>query len=225
MGAWGAGSFENDAALDWAGGIRSVEDVSEPFVRLKTFTDGHPDGGEAHIEADFASELIAAAETVAMLMGRKIPAFPEDLAATMANAGAPADLLFHQARNAVLCVLRNSELAELWQETVEEGEVNEWHVEITALVERLNPEIEYFPWEDKHVEEHNNAAIGKCCFCDMDIIRNELFGLNVHDYADMVVESHGLWCHLPCLNGRLHHKHMIANLQFDPDNLPDLEQL
>jgi hypothetical protein len=221
----GVGSFENDTALDWASAVQTIEDVREPFARLKVYTDGHPDGGDATIDADFACELIAAAETVAMLMGRKVSTFPQELATNLAGAGAPDDLMFHQARNAVLCVLRNSELAELWLEATEDGEENDWNAEITHLIDRLNPEIDYMPWEDKYVEEHNNAAIGKCCFCDGEIVRAELFGLNVHDYADMVVESHGLWCHLRCLNGRLHHKYVISNLKFDPDNEPDLDLL
>ena len=33
----------------------------------------------------------------------------------------------------------------------------------------------------------------------------------------------GFWLHLPCLNARLHHKHAIADLKFDPNNMPDLE--
>jgi hypothetical protein len=37
--------------------------------------------------------------------------------------------------------------------------------------------------------------------------------------------SRGLWFHLPCLNARLHHTHAIADLKFDPDNMPDLDQL
>jgi hypothetical protein len=63
-------------------------------------------------------------------------------------------------------------------------------------------------------------------FCDGDITRDELFGLNYYDYSDQTgVISSGLWFHLPCFNARLHHKHMIANLKFDPNNLPDLDQL
>jgi hypothetical protein len=35
----------------------------------------------------------------------------------------------------------------------------------------------------------------------------------------------GFWLHLPCLNARLHHKHAIVDLKFDPNNMPDLDQL
>jgi Domain of unknown function (DUF4259) len=164
MGAWGTGSFENDTALDWAAGVKTVQDVREPFARLKAFTDSHPDGGDAHVEADLAAEIVAAAETVAMLMGRKIPVFPVELAATLENAGTPDDLLFHQARNAVLCVLRNSEVAELWQEAAEEGEPNEWNAEITRLIDRLNPDLKAEPWDIEDIEFNAKNVLGKCCF-------------------------------------------------------------
>ena len=34
MGAWGSGSFENDTALDWAGGVESVADVRESALSV-----------------------------------------------------------------------------------------------------------------------------------------------------------------------------------------------
>ena len=73
MGAWGSGSFENDAALDWAAGVQSIDDVRGPFERLKAEDSGY-------VDVDLACEVVAAAETVAMLMGRKSPDFPDDLA-------------------------------------------------------------------------------------------------------------------------------------------------
>ena len=33
MGAWGAGNFENDTAMDWSGGVQSVEDLRKPEVK------------------------------------------------------------------------------------------------------------------------------------------------------------------------------------------------
>ena len=117
MGAWGSGCFENDTALDWAGDVASAEDVRKPFEQLKRETDGHMGPGELVLDPDFACELLAAAECVATMMGRSGPDFPPDLAKRLANAGKPDNLLYHQARNAILHVLRCSELAELWEET------------------------------------------------------------------------------------------------------------
>ena len=207
------------------GAVQSLADVRGPFDRLKALTDASEDGGAQVVDSDLASELIAAAETVAMLMGRSIPDFPEGLRERLADAGEPDDLLFHQARNAVCHVLRNSELAELWEEAASETGTNEWHASITGLVDRLNPDVEFIPWEPADIEEQAGGPVGHCAFCDGPIDRESLFGMNIHDYSDQMSFPTGLWFHLPCLNARLHHKHAIIDLKFDPDNLPDLDKL
>jgi len=225
MGAWSAGSFENDTALDWAGSVESLADVRKPLERLKTETDSVGNGDAYNVDADFACELIAAAETVAMLMGRRSRDFPEELAQRLADAGEPDALLFHQARNAVCHVMRTSELAELWEDAAEETGVNEWHVEITGLIDRLNPDIEFVPWEPEEIEAKAGGPAGPCAFCDQPVDREELFGMNIQDYSDRMSFSRGFWFHLECLNARLHHKHAIIDLKFDPDNMPDLDKL
>ena len=225
MGAWGSGSFDNDTAMDWAASVESVEDVRKPFERLKRDTDAHGTEPELVVDSDFACELLAAAECVAMMLGRRIPDFPADLAQRLAEAGEPDSLLFHQARNAVLHVLRHSELAELWEEAAEQAGTNEWHEEISRLIDRLNPEIEFIPWQPEEVEAQAGGAVGPCAFCNKPVNHDELFGMNLHDYTDQMSFSQGLWLHLACLNSKLHHKHVIANLKFDPDNMPDLDKL
>jgi hypothetical protein len=229
MGAWGSGSFENDTALDWAAEVQSVEDVRRPFERLKEETDAFQGEGELVIDSDFASELLAAAETVAMLLGRRVGNFPAELAGRLAGSGEPDNLLFHQARNAVLHVMRHSELAELWEETASDGETNEWLAELTRLIDRLNPEVEFEPWDKDHIEANVGAPLsetgGICAFCDQPVARNELWGISLYDAYNMNSIGQGRWAHLPCLNARLHHKHAIADLKFDPDNMPDLDKL
>ena len=229
MGAWGPGSFENDTAMDWAASVQSVEDVRAPFERLKRETDAHGTAPELVVDSDFACELLAAAETVAMMLGRRIPDFPADLAQRLADAGEPDNLLFHQARNAVLHVMRNSELAELWEEAAGDGDSNEWLAELTRLVDRLNPEVEFEPWDDDHIEAKVGAPLeeggGICAFCDQPIPREQLWGISVYDAHNMNSFGRGFWLHLTCLNSRLHHKHAIADLKFDPENMPDLDQL
>jgi len=225
MGAWGSGSFENDTAMDWAAEVQSVDDVRRPFERLKEETDAHGVEPELVLDADFACELIAAAETVAMMMGRRSRDFPDDLAERLANAAEPDDLLFHQARNGALHALRHSELAELWEEAVEEGGTNPWLEEMTRLFDRLNPDIEAIPWEPEEVEQKVGASAGPCGFCGQPVAREEMFLMTIFDATDKVSFDRGFWFHLPCLNARMHHKHAIANLKFDPDNMPDLDKL
>lgn len=229
MGAWGAGSFENDTAMDWASSVLSVDDVRKPFGRLKRDTDAHQGEGELLLDADLACELLAAAETVAMMLGRRIHDFPGDLAQRLAGAGEPDNLLFHQARNAVLHVMRHSELAELWEEAAPDSETNEWLAEITRLIDRLNPEVEFEPWDKDHIEANVGAPLsesgGTCAFCNGPIAREELWGISIYDANNMNSIGQGRWLHLPCLNARLHHKHAIADMKFDPDNMPELDKL
>ena len=152
MGAWGAGSFENDSAMDWADEVETVADVSKPFERLKRKGDAYDGAGDIPVDADFASELIAATETVAMMMGRRIPDFPAELEQAVGGAQEVPELLFHQARNAVIHVLCSSELAELWEESAEESGENEWTAELGELARRLDPDIEFVPVEPVHIE-------------------------------------------------------------------------
>ena len=114
---------------------------------------------------------------------------------------------------------------ELWEEAAEEGGTNPWLEEMTRLFDRLNPDIEFEPWNPEEIEQQGGGPVGLCAFCDRPVNRDELFGMNLHDYTDRMSFSQGLWLHLPCLNARLHHKHAVANLKFDPDNLPDLDKL
>ena len=229
MGAWGSGSFENDTAMDWAAGVQSVDHVRNPFERLKAVTDANDRGEEPMLDSDFACQLVAAAETVAMMLGRRSAAFPGALAQQLAAAGEPDNLLYHQARNAVLHVMRNSALAELWEEATSAGEPNEWLAEMTRLIDRLNPEVDFEPWEKDHIEANVGASLseegGTCAICDQPIAGDELWGINIYDAYNMNSMGQGRWLHLPCLNARLHHKHAIADMKFDPENMPDLNQL
>jgi hypothetical protein len=222
MGAWGSGSFENDTAMDWVASVRSLADVHGPFDRLKALGEvGEP----GPIDADLASEVVAAAETVAMLMGRTIPGFPGDLRKRLADAGEPDNFLYHRARDALLQVLRNSELALLWEEGAAENDINAWNVEITALFDRLNPDIEPVPWTPEEIEQKAGGPVGRCAFCDGPIDASNLVAMSLFDCTNMMGFNATLWLHLPCLNARLHHKHAIVDLKFDPDNMPDLDSL
>lgn len=223
MGAWGSGSFENDTALDWADSVRSLEDLRRPFERLKAATGGSEEGEP--VDADLACELVAAAETVAMLMGRVSPDFPERLRERLADSGEPDDLLFHQARAALYHVMRNSELALLWAEAADETAPNEWHAAVTGLVDRLNPDLEFTPWEPADIEEVIGRSVADCAFCDRPIAVKDHFAMSLYDFSDATSGGHTLSFHLPCLNARLHHKHAILDFKFDPDRPPDLDAL
>jgi len=229
MGAWGAGSFENDTALDWAGGVQSVDDVREPFGQLKKDTDGFEGEGELNLDADFACEPLAAAECVAAMLGRPGRDFPDDLAERLSGAGEPDNLLFHQARNAVLHVMRHSELAELWEETATDEKNNEWLATLTDLIDRLNPEISdewAFLSGAPRDRGDPNEVVGTCAFCNGPIERKQHWSMYVDDaYNPGRSGKKHYDLHLACLNARLHHSHAVADFKFDPDNMPDLDKL
>jgi len=226
MGAWGAGSFENDMALDWADAVQGLDDVRKTFERLKAETDAHPDKGAMYLDADFASELIAAAETVAMLLGREIPNFPKELKARIGDKIPESDPLFHQARNAISHVMRTSELAELWEEAAEETDDNSWLAELSELIDRLNPDIEYIPPPIEELEADIGGPIENCAFCNKQVSeKDEIFTIAIKNHDSFSSMTRYMPIHLKCLNARLHHKFAIQNFKFDPDNPPDLDDL
>jgi len=65
MGTWGAGTLENDTALDWMYGLGEVADMS----LIEGTIDRALAGGDDYLEAADAEEGIAAAEAVARLLG------------------------------------------------------------------------------------------------------------------------------------------------------------
>jgi len=133
MGAWGPGNFENDAALDW------LYDFGENDFRL---IDRTLAGVAAMIEADEldadeASEVLAAAECVAAAAGFPPHDLPEELAEWLAE-NSPIQVkpeYVAMARKAAARVLAKSELRELWLKSDEFGE---WETAVTNLQSRLN---------------------------------------------------------------------------------------
>ncbi|WP_066557273.1 DUF4259 domain-containing protein [Croceicoccus bisphenolivorans] len=207
MGAWGAGSFENDTALDWADELASADDVG------KVFTDLPPFDGMTDLDADDASRVIAAAEAVATMMGRIADDVPEELR-EMLSGKEPSPDLIEMARNCVSRVMSKSELLDLWSE--DEAGSEEFGRAITALVDRLNPDMS---WDRPTKEEVEKQAgpITPCVFCDEGMAEGEMFYLGFRDYStrDGLFSEQGLYCHLKCLNAKLHPRHMVQNWKFD----------
>jgi len=65
MGVWGAGSLDNDTAVDWMYGLGEVADMS----LIEGTLDRALASGDGRLDAADAQEAIAAAETVARLLG------------------------------------------------------------------------------------------------------------------------------------------------------------
>jgi hypothetical protein len=127
MGAWGAGLFENDGALDWVGELMDSE-AGWALVR-ETLAGAN--------EAEGASEgdaVLAAAECVAVARGKPSSKPNQDILQwcknhPLKNAGPLAAL----AVKAVRWVRTSSELKELWEESGDTG----WDAVVADLEKRL----------------------------------------------------------------------------------------
>ena len=129
MGAWGAGSFENDSALDWLGELRRGEASLREALNDAA-------GATRLLDVDGASAAVAAAELVAESRGRKGQLrLPKDATLWLAAQKVPfTDEIVELAHRAVTRVLASSELQQLWDEA---GPTNDWRLVNQALLRRL----------------------------------------------------------------------------------------
>lgn len=143
MGAWGAGSFENDIASDWAADLADGGDLA--MVR-DTLTTAATCPRDEYLEADEAAEALAAAEVVAAAAGRPVRAIamgsagPHALAWAAAHPGAGKADLVELAQAAVERVDGpESELRELWLAEGAAGPTasREWFGDVEDLRNRL----------------------------------------------------------------------------------------
>lgn len=157
MGTWGLGPFENDTAADFVGDLAddlsNGELVVEQIAEVLTEAGGTP--LDETLDADLGIEALAAAELVAAIVGRPgealaaagpdagddDPLSMDQLAAWCRTADAAKALaqtpgLAKQAIRALDRVLAaDSELAELWEETAEDGRA--WREDVLRLRTRL----------------------------------------------------------------------------------------
>jgi hypothetical protein len=132
MGAWGEGTFQNDAAVDLLSEVesRGVEAVRDALRRAaRTPEDGY-------LDADDGASAIAAAELVAATSGHgkeRLPTRALGWLDEVASVISADDLAL--ARLAVdRVVAHNSELAALW---ADHGPESGWHQQIRALLSKL----------------------------------------------------------------------------------------
>jgi len=203
MGAWGARGFENDAALDFVGTIKSVKDLAAAFASQPG----------KNIDADTASMIIAAAECVAAMLGRPADDIPEDLAVRLIGFGKPDAVLLLTTRNHVSMVISHSELSELWAEA---DNPDEFNLAMTGLIDRLNPDIK--PKTKKAQKKKSQFNPSPCAFCNKPMGEAEfgMFELLVDMGGDQPHRL-GKWAHISCLNARLHPAHIIQAWKSDPD--------
>lgn len=126
MGAWGYGSFENDDALDFVAELMAGgEDVMVTDALAQV-------AGGAGIDEVTASRVLAAAEIFAAKIGHRSSDLPEELNVWLISHLDAID--FQLVQNAVIAVLTDSELIDLWKDS---GEYRKWRTGVVALLHRL----------------------------------------------------------------------------------------
>ncbi|MEM7222661.1 MAG: DUF4259 domain-containing protein [Pseudomonadota bacterium] len=211
MGAWGAGHFENDDALDLLGELKGLETLSALFAGL-------PPAGEGELEAPEASQAMAAAEVVAAMTGNPSADCPEAVTARLADLGAPSPELLEAAREAVSRVLFESELLELWADS---DESEAWNLTVTDLIDRLNPKTKAKARQGK---KKASAPSVICSFCREPVEASEGISVSVRSLDDDPINhlDQTFCCHLRCFNGKLDPRALIQRWTFDPDD-PSLQ--
>jgi len=130
MGTWGTGSLQNDGASDWVYDLESSSGFAFLDETLETGLTAD------YLDASEAENAIAAAETVACLLGRPGANLTESLETWVrAQTQAPTDDLRAKAVAAVTrACTAPSELLELWEDT---DDLEAWRAELASLITRL----------------------------------------------------------------------------------------
>jgi hypothetical protein len=131
VGAWGAGSFDNDDAMDWVSALSEGSGdhaLREAFAPFAT-----PD--DRYLEGPTFSIAIAAAEAVAAARGHPSATAPEEVAGWVNKKPVVATDVVTLARVAVDRIAGKSELKDLWDES---DSADEWRTAMSDLRRRLD---------------------------------------------------------------------------------------
>jgi hypothetical protein len=136
MGAWGAGNFENDDALDWLGELEETADLSlvEQAILAVLTSDNYVEAGEGCI-------ALAAAEVMAALQDKPVENLPEEVTTWIQTHNVTSDPKLVTDALIVVEKIRNhkeSELRELWAEA---EELEPWHAVLDDLSSRLGQQL------------------------------------------------------------------------------------
>jgi hypothetical protein len=132
MGAWGAGSFENDDALDWIADFCDEPDKELISDALSTVAEM---GTAEYLEAPDCSIGLAAAEVVASLKGSPDFDLPDDAKECVSKLRIKADPdMVSLALRAIERIKTDSELKALWDESENPAQ---WYEAVGRLEARL----------------------------------------------------------------------------------------
>jgi hypothetical protein len=133
MGAWGAGNFENDTALDWVWDLKESTDLSVVEAAISDVLNCSD-----YLDADVGCTGLAAAEVVAALTNKPMDGLPEEVSQWVeTHKVVPSDILVKDSLAAVDKIRNDdiSELKELWEESGDPP--TEWYSVLDNLAARL----------------------------------------------------------------------------------------
>ena len=136
MGTWDTTIFGNDTACDWADSLEDVDDLSVIEETLQQVLDV----GMDYLEAPDAEEGLAAAETVAGLLGvwgvQNSYTEPMEEWVRLTRLTPPKALIQNACRVVDRVLTEPSELLELWEDAGD-AELAEWKANVEDLKQRL----------------------------------------------------------------------------------------
>lgn len=116
MGAWSHEPFGNDTACDWGYGLLEATDLSP----IEAALDAVIENGEDYLDADLATEALAAIEVLAKLRGKgtQTDAYTKGIDEWVKqHAQKPTAELLAKAKHVIERIASaDSELLELWEE-------------------------------------------------------------------------------------------------------------
>jgi len=134
MGTWAHDAFGNDTACDWAFGLENVDDLSLVMQALARVLET----GDDYLDADVATEGLAACEVIARLKGNSgvRNAYTEPVDEWVSAHPIPVSpALAEQALEVIDRVLAlPSELLDLWKDG---KDPDEWHKAVSNLRARV----------------------------------------------------------------------------------------
>lgn len=131
MGTWGHGNLENDTVLDWVEDLLETQDVSLIAESIEMVLEDH------YLDADTASIALGAIEILAALQNRPgNEKYDDELQEWILQLKGQGKDLLVQAQKALIKIVTESELKELWEET---EKFENWKQTVRDLEKRVLP--------------------------------------------------------------------------------------
>lgn len=201
MGAWGAGIFENDDALDFVGEL-AADTCTAKLTELFEGVAAAGMQGQS-IELPEACQVLTGVGLIAAACGHPPQDLPDDAEPLVQALLNPSKEFVEKGTSALSYVLMSSELVDLWAET---DDPSEWNQVTTSLIAGLDA-----PARAKQVpkKRRNEMSAAVCSFCGELIPTMELVSLDLRRPWSLPGFSRGIYAHESCLNAKLHPKYLV----------------